>query len=61
MILTPAQIDVLKELRCEMGEVIAATMNHSWDEVKDKRCGLTFEMVLDWLQAIDAIFPGERN
>lgn len=61
MILTPNQIQVLRDLQFEMGEVVAATMNHDWESVKDKRCGLTFEMVLDWFKKMQAIFPEDRN
>ena len=34
MILTPAQIEVLKNLRCEMGEVIAATADAAETELQ---------------------------
>lgn len=55
MILTPQQIDTLENLSTEMGEVIMATAMYEWDSVKDRKCGLTFDMILDWLKQLESV------
>lgn len=61
MILSPQQVKALERLQCEMGEVIMVTAPYAWDDVKDRKCGLTLDMVLDWLKTVESILKAGDN